>query len=278
MRPKELKRRAISLLRNNWAQAIVIILVYIVVYLVFLIAEMSVYYYLQYKGYLTEGMNYLTDYNSVFSFIGIGRICLGVLFAVPIHIGAKWWYLHAARGEQNGVNGMFVCYGNIRIFLKTLWIKFSVAVLVIIPAAPLMFCVYAVFRLLAYAIEGNGNQGIAVIMAFFAGLLFICLGMLYIIYCMNFALTDYLFCLNPDLSVMEAIKLSVSMMKNYKRELVSVIFSYIGWIPVAMLIFPLLFLLPYFAMTFTVAVNQIIENGEASDKLMCPARKPKPAR
>lgn len=278
MRPKEMKKQAMERLSDSWGQAVIIILAIIVIYLVFMLLEMSVYCLLQFNG-LADGTDYrLFSGNSVVTLISFFRLVLGFMVIAPALIGAKWWYLHTVRGEQNGVRSMFVCYANPRIYLKTLAVKSIVTGIYIVAGLPLIFCGYVIYRLLDGFSSEENNQTFIIIMAFFAAMLLVCLGLLYLLFTLKFALVDYLYVLNPDLRIRDIIKASERAMKNSRRPLIELMFSFMGWLLLCTLIFPILFVIPYFAMSYTVCINRIIIKNKILDRNMLLVREPKPAR
>lgn len=278
MRPKEMKKQAMARLSDSWGQAVVIILTIIVIYIAFMLMEMTLYYFLQSKG-LAETPDYrLFPDNGLLIFISAVRMILGYLVIVPAFIGAKWWYLHAVRGERNSIHSMFVCYKNPRIYFKTIAVESVVAVINTVAALPVLFCAYLIYRLLKDFLSGESNQTIIVIMAFFASVLLVCLSMLYLLFTLKFALVDYIYVLNPDLKIRDIVKASERTMKNWRRPLIELIFSFGGWILLCVLIFPALFVVPYFAMSFTVCINHIIVESGILDNNLLPVREPKPAR
>lgn len=277
LRPKDIKKHAMARLSDSWGQAAIIILVIMVIYIFFMLAEMALYYVLQGAG-LAEAADYqLFPRNGWLILISVLRMILGYLVIVPALVGAKWWYLHAVRGEQNGVRSMFVCYLNPHIYFKTVAMKSVVAAINLLAALPVLFCGYLVYRLMRDFLSGENNQTIIVIMAFFASLLMVCLSLLFILFSLKFALVDYLYALNPDLKIRDIIRASERVMKNCRRPLIELIFSFLVWIALCVLIFPVLFVIPYFAMSFTVCINRIIEENKILDRQL-QVREPKPAR
>lgn len=279
MRPKEMKKYAMGRLSDSWGLAVIVILTIIVIYIAFMLMEMSIYFFLQSNGTIEASDYRLFPDNNGMIIISVARMILGYLVMVPAMMGAKWWYLHAVRGERNSIHSMFVCYMNPQIYLKTVAVKSIIAVMGIVAALPVLFCAYLIYRLLKdFMGGGDSDHTLTVIMAFFAAVLLICLSLLYLLFILKFALVDYIYVLNPDLKILDIIRASNRVMKDRRRPLVELVVSFTGWILLCVLIFPALFVVPYFAMSFTVCINRIIEESRILDRNLLLVREPKPAR
>ena len=89
----------------------------------------------------------------------------------------------------------------------------------------------------------------------------------------RFAAAAYLFVLDPDASAKEIIEKSVRISKGKTDYLAEAVLSSARWLPLCILIFPAVFVIPYMRMMYTAAVNEMIvscendaDSGEDTEK------------
>ena len=263
LKTKTAKKDALNFLRNNWAQAIVVIFIIGVIHIIFSCAEAGIYNFFKTQNIVGDKDFWIFSSNKYMMLVTLGRLVFEFLLVSPIYMGAIWWYIHLVRGAKSNIVSVFVCYSNTAIFLKSIALKGITAILKLLALAPVCLCIYAQYRLINYSIQKGINNGVFILLAVCGGLFTICLICFYVLFCLRYALVDYIFVLNPDLEVMRIIKLSTIKMKHNKGKIVKIAFSFLVWIPSAILVFPLIFLVPYYAMAFTVMINDILGDGNA---------------
>ena len=266
MKTKQAKKTALRILSNNWGQAMVVVLVLIIIHVIFTTAETNIYYMLKSNGLVSSQDFKLLSHNKYIILVSIVRYLLEFVLITPAYMGSVWWFLHCVRGQNNSVQTMFVCYSNFNIFVKSLALKLCISLIKLVAFLPVCICAFLQYRLINYALIHGFNNGIFILLSACCGLFSLCLLCFYIIFILRYALVDYIFVLNPDLNVLDIIKASTKKMKNNKALVVKLPLSFLCWIPSALLVFPLIFLLPYYAMSFTVMINSIIVDDFTSKR------------
>jgi|GEM_PF-3663420 uncharacterized membrane protein len=185
-------------------------------------------------------------------------IMLLYVFTVPAIFGRCWCYMQTAKGNIAPANCLFSCFSTKGVFLRCLKLKILVDLKKLIVLTPML----VVFILECYFIRSilNSCKSRAVAFLFIMmGILFaLSLFLLYRIVTMRYLLVNYLFVSNPDGDIKYIIKKSTMLMKGYEKQITLLYLSFIGWVVLCVIIFPLLLVLPYYHMTMAEAVNQII--------------------
>lgn len=177
--------------------------------------------------------------------------------AKPFLYGVKWYRLQQVRGRSVHARSIFTCYGSWRRMGQIF--RFSAVFFVrrlyfILPVtAALGAGIYIVLGI-DPAGGGIGRAAAAAAILLLAGGL-ICLAVL-----LNrkFAAAPYLFVLDPKAPPKEIIDRSVRLAKGRGPYLSDALFAAAAWLPVCILVFPAVFVLPYGQTLYTAAINEVI--------------------
>ena len=187
--------------------------------------------------------------------------------ATPLYYGVCWYRIQQVQGNSVHARSIFSCYTSI----GKLWSVFrlnSILIIkklyVLIPAAGISaLCFY-----IAGIIENGASKGAE----YYAALILasaITAGMLCAVLIFNsqYSAVPYLYVLEHGRSASERIGISRKLMQGKKRYLSEVMLSLTGWLVPCLIIFPMIFIVPYMQMVYTAAINEIIlsrksEHGE----------------
>ncbi len=261
MKTNKIKKMALDVLTDNWGQALVVIFVLILIHAIFSFAEMSMNNVLSYYGFVSDDDFILWSQNKYLIMVSAVRAVLELIFICPIYMGAVWWYIHYVRGENNSVTSVFVCYSNGMIFFKSIVVKLLVFLIKLTVMIPICVCIYAQYKLIDYSLKRGVNDSVFILLAICCAIFTACLICFYVLFSLRYALVDYCFVLNPDTKISEIMKFSVKKMKNKKIQLIKIAVSFLWYIPACLFIFPLLFVLPYYAMSFSLVINNIMDDN-----------------
>lgn len=259
MKTSQIKKRAANCLTNHWVQAIAVVFILLAVNVAFTFLQASLGYLLLFGGRMEQQDFSLLSIDTYMLAINLAGLALSYFIYAPIYMGAVWWYLHCVRGENNRLSDIFVCFSNPHSYFRVLWIKFVSGMLRIAMMIPGIVCVYVEFRLLQYILDAGTVGGGIVAVFVLGGIFTICLMILGAVATLRVALVDYLYVINPDLKVAELLSLSNRKMKPRTKAAITLILSFIPWLPVVIFVFPLLFLAPYFAMSYAAFMNDAME-------------------
>ncbi len=91
----------------------------------------------------------------------------------------------------------------------------------------------------------------------FIGFTIIWLG-LFIRYCASLALAPYIMALNPRTSIFDACDLSAKLMDGHYGQYFSTVFSFIVYVPLLFLVYPLFVLYPFWAASYDLLIKDIM--------------------
>lgn len=247
-------------LTDNWGRSIVVVLMIFILNVAILLTERSIYEYYSFRG-INISYNLEDMYeNNILMLMVVIRVAAAFIVTFPVYTGGTWWFLHTVKGEKNELKEVYVCFSNIRIYLKSLLLSLSVCICRIIVAIPVFITSFMTVKMLNYAYTDYGpDNGKFAVLTGCSAALMVCLLFVYFYYSMGFVLSSYIFVSNPDLNVFKCIKMSQMLMKDKKGELLKLYLSFIPWIFVCVLVFPVFFVVPYFYMSLTVFANEIIK-------------------
>ncbi|MCM1024505.1 MAG: DUF975 family protein [Prevotella sp.] len=197
--------------------------------------------------------------------IAVTAAALVILFCVadPFVYGVKWYRLQHVRGRSVQARSMFSCYGSWKragqIFRLSAYL-FAGRLYFTVPLAALLGA--GIF--FADKIGANGNS---VVYSAAETLVFLLAGSLICaaaLFNCKYAAVTYLFVLDPDSPPKELIRKSAEISKGKTDYLIEAVLSSAKCLPLCVLIFPAVFVIPYMQMVYTAAVNEIILSGETS--------------
>ncbi len=185
--------------------------------------------------------------------------------AEPFRYGVKWYRLQQVRGNAVHARSIFSCYGSWKragqifrldayLFVRRMY--FTVPLIALFTAG-----VYLVNRI--EASENSVAYSAAAVLALLLAGSVICA---FTAFNCKYSAAGYLFVLDPDASPKELIDKSVRLSKGRSDYLIEAMLSSAIWLPFCILVFPLIFALPYMKMIYTAAVNEIILSEETEDQ------------
>ena len=258
-KPKELKKHVLERLMCCWGESCAVFFIISGELLAVALAVMLAY-------------DYLEDFSRtnfpVWLAAGITALLAMVLWlaVAPFTYGVRWYSIQQVRGNAVFARSMFSCYASLKKMLQVLKIN-GILILRRLPAFILVFgAVFAEFYMVNEAGRVVGQDSVlytvsAVLMLFLVAIgfcLFILLGLKY-------APVPYLYALEPASSPKEIIAKSKRIMKNNSWYIIETMGSMAGWLLPCILIFPMVFILPYSQMVYTAAINEIIEQEDKKE-------------
>ncbi|MDE6595007.1 MAG: DUF975 family protein [Oscillospiraceae bacterium] len=258
-KPKELKKHVLERLMCCWGESCAVFFIISGELAVVALAVMLAY-------------DYLEDFSSVDFPVWLAAgitalLAAGLWLAVaPFAYGVRWYSIQQIRGNAVFARSMFSCYASLKKMLQVLKLN-SILTLRRLPAF-ILICgaVFAEFYMVNEAGMVIGQDSVlytasAVLMLFLAAIGFC----FYMVLGLKYAPVPYLYALEPASSPKEIIAKSKRIMKNNSRYIVETMCSMAGWLLLCILIFPMVFILPYSQMVYTAAINEIIEQEDKKE-------------
>lgn len=252
-KPKELKKHVLERLMCCWGECCAVFLIIAGELLALILALMLVYDYF---------VKFSDADLPVWLAAAITAASAALLWVAvaPFSYGVKWYRIQQIRGNAVFARSMFSCYASLKKMLQVLKLN-SMLTLRRIPSLVIIGgAITAGF----YMINESGkftaqdsfsyraSAAVMLLLAATGFCLFIVLGLKY-------APAPYLYALEPDSSPKEIIAKSKMIMKNNYQYLTDTMLSMAGWLVTCILIFPMVFIVPYTQMIYTAAINEIIE-------------------
>ncbi|MCX7657811.1 MAG: DUF975 family protein [Oscillospiraceae bacterium] len=259
MEIKKIKKHAIDLLYQNWAQPVAIILIVLVFYISFSFGQSSFLNFMLLKGIIQKEDISLFSTNPYVLFSNALKLLVCFFVLTPVYIGAMWWFLRYAKGEKNSISIIFICYANARIYFKTLLLKASITFLRILAALPACFFGAVSAKLFKITMLKDGGNGLYAALAVCFALLAVLSAVLFVFVYLRYALAEYIFVTDPDMKISRILKLSASKMKGNEEFFIKLYLSFLWWVPSMVLVFPAFFVVPYYAMAHTVTARTLLE-------------------
>lgn len=144
----------------------------------------------------------------------------------------------------------------IRIALRSsLVLNFLKAVML----TPAVFSIFMIYRQSLRNRTAEMTSLSLFIFMLFIGFTIIWLGF-YIKYCASLALTPYIMSLNPRTNIFDACDLSAKLMEGHYGQYFSMIASFVVYLPLLLLVFPIFVLYPFWAASYDVLIKDIMGN------------------
>lgn len=252
-KPKELKKYVLERLMCCWGESCAVFFIIFGELLVVALALMLAYDYL---------VNFSSaDFPAWLAAAITALLAVGLWLAVaPFTYGVRWYRIQQVRGNAVFARSMFSCYASLKKMLRVLKLN-SMLTLRRFPVF-ILICgaVSAEFYMVNEAGKVMGQDSFLYTASAALMLLLAAIGFcIFMILGIKYAPVPYLYALEPDSSPKEIISKSKRLMKDNSRYIIETMRSMTGWLVPCILIFPMVFILPYSQMVYTAAINEIIE-------------------
>lgn len=218
-------------------------------------------YKIKTDGLANEKIIKVIIYSTVF-------IVISCIIKIPFNFGKCWYMLQNAKGNTVQASSLFICYTSKKRFFTTIQMEIVLSIKKILFGVPLIAIGVLEFLLWDMIIEKYGSFWYTVSIVFII-LTACCLLAVYYIFTLRYRLVPYIYALNPDIPSKEIIKTGEKMMYGRETYMIEIIMSMVKWFIPCILIFPAIFIVPNMMLTYSGAVNEIIENyySDYSDKI-----------
>lgn len=246
-----IKRTAKSQLRNNWVSAIIVAVLFMLS-----IGFFAVLFSLVLNIFL--GVNKCA---LALKLIAFALFCVAAFATVvPLFHGMLRWFWYLGLEKRLPLGNLFYCFSDIRLYVKTLFFYVMllgriamISVLAILPAAILRILP----EILERFVPNIDSYGMLI---YFASVILLVIGLaVAFIFSMKYFAAPVLSVIDEEKGIDEILGIAVEL-KLSKGSCVVFIASFLGWIALSYLGLPLLYTLPYFLMSYVVAVRFAVTN------------------
>lgn len=260
IRVKDAKSKALSRLSDCWGKAAAVVFFLLLIDMTLICGHILAVLLLSGAGILEAQV--FPNWSGVLWMVNLLFYILRSLLLSPAKLGGMGWFLYSIRGEENPVRSIFIFFSSLRRYWRAVWITLLVGMIRLAAAAPLCGGVYLLLLLIRRAVRYNSAP--LVVLSVLAGILCLCLLGLFVWFSLRFSAASCLFTLNPERSAWETVGTSWKMMRGRESQLVKLAASFGGWFVLCLLVFPIIFVIPYYLMAYCALMNRIItETGSA---------------
>lgn len=256
-KPKELKKHVLERLMCCWGESCAVFFIISGELAAVALAVMLVY-------------DYFVNFSSTVFPVWLAAAMVALLAAglwaavAPFAYGVRWYMIQQIRGNAVFARSMFSCYASLKKMIQVLKLN-SMLTLRQLPAF-ILICgaVAAEFYIVNNAVMDMEQDSFLYAAAIVLMILLAAIGFcLFMALGLKYAPVPYIYALEPSSPPKKIIEKSKRIMKNNSRYLVETMCSMAGWLLPCILIFPMIFIVPYSKMVYTAAINEIIEqDGE----------------
>lgn len=176
---------------------------------------------------------------------------------IPLKYGTAWFYFQEAHSTSIPGAGFFSCYMHRKHIRGTLALEFTViAKRIVVAVFPIAFIVFMAWHFKWLLEQDASAAAVSLAVLAITGALLV---FMYIIYHLRYIFVPYLYASDPEKSPKEIIAESVRVAKGSRIGIIRLVFSLAPLWVSCLLIFPLIFVIPYTKMTFAAAAAEIFD-------------------
>lgn len=270
----DIKKEALFHLKGRWGISILSCLLYFILltFLAFLVLGYEIFNTITTPAIINETVYQSSTSNLLFS---INQL-LNLLIVGPLTIGLSMFFLNLVRGTDIKLKDLFFGFKKfLKSFLLSLVIgiyKFLWALAIILPFIIFSFIIFLVMAFNENPYTTSANE---ISFRFFFGvvlfvILYIVVILCYYMLTSRYRLSYYIYIDNNDKDVLACIKESKEMMKGFKKKLLLMYISFIGWYLLSCLTIGIgfLWLIPYIQTSTAVFYDNLkIAYSEEEEKI-----------
>lgn len=204
-------------------------------------------------------------------------LIISYLCSVPLYFGIRWYFWQAANDNVMPICSLFSCYSSLSSMMRCLKLKLAIDLrrlaLLLVLAVP----AYIEIRLARYLWNVSG-KGLPAQIALAGGCIIVtlCLLALYMVITARYIPVGYLLADEPDSTPSEIIAKSINTVNKKFASLMLTYLSFWKSILSALLIMPVIFLIPYFYIITALFIREcVLENTPSEDSPAKSQRKEK---
>ena len=210
-------------------------------------------------------------------FLALAAVILIISYfcSVPLYFGIRWYFWQAANDNVMPICSLFSCYASPSSVMRCVKLKLAIDLKRLAVFAVLSVPAYIEIRLARYLWSVSG-QSLPVHIALAGGcaVVTLCLFALYLVLTARYIPVGYFLADEPDSSTSEIIEKSINTVKKKFASLMLTYLSFRKTILSALLIMPVIFLIPYFYIITALFIRECVsESTPSEDDTAVPQRK-----
>lgn len=275
----KIKENAKRALAGNWGKAIAILLILFAVSMLFVFFEALFYWIFQFTGqtgpvlsldFIPPDYPLLSQARTIRlapQLVSLASMACGLLVLSPLSLGVTQWYYRAVGGETADASAVFQFFSQKGLYFKSVWYHVQITVRSFLWGVLLFAPGFVLFALCSYYLERPGENENLQLTALSFGLVLSCVllvlcTLVLILVLLRYFLTPYYLVHRPDLTVSQAIQLSIRGTREQKGNLLLFGLSFLPWMLLGLLVVPLLYVLPYLMASRALYAKVLITREE----------------
>lgn len=275
-----IKQNAKRALTGNWGKAIAILLILFAVSMLFVFFEALFYWIFQFTGqtgpvlsldFIPPDYPLLSQARTISlapQLVSLASMVCGLLVLSPLSLGVTKWYYATAGGEAADASAVFHFFSQRGLYFKSVWYHVQITVRSFLWGAALFAPGLVLFALCSYYLERPGEDMQLTAISF--GLVLSCVllvlcALVLILVLLRYFLAPYYLVHRPELTVSEAIQLSIQGTREQKGNLLLFGLSFLPWALAGLLVLPLLYVLPYLMASRALYAKVLITREERKE-------------
>lgn len=251
------RRMAAERLKNCWGECVGEVFIVTAVLTMAVLAFLTVTEILFRCGVISFGVGDLGKGGWRLGLAALIYLFLLYVALIPLKYGTAWFYFQEAHSTSIPGSGFFSCYMHRKHIKGTLTLEFMVISRRIgVAVFPIAFIAVMTWHF-RWLLDQDPTAA-AVSLAVFAvtGALLV---FMYIIYHLRYIFVPYLYASDPERAPKEIIAESIRVAKGSRFGIIKLVFSLAPLWVCCLVVFPLIFVIPYTKMTFAAAAAEIFD-------------------
>lgn len=260
----EIKGIARQQLSQCWAECVSILLIELGMVVVFVLSLLLVTKFCYSFGIIDFDIDHIVSQGTLPFFISVViAVAAASILVAPLSYGINWFYMQAVLGRKAPASSFFACYTNKTLFKRVMKLHGMVSLRKFLMFVPLSLLIIAELVFMELVLKKTEDSFIySVIVCCFilisAGAMFV-----YILVTMRYGLVKFIYALDPEKPAEHIIKESAGCIAGNESYILEIFLSVGLWVASCIMIFPVVYAVPYIKMTAAVAAKDLIDyNGD----------------
>jgi len=270
---RKIKKNAVSALSGRWVQAVCASLIILCLMALFIMVEALTGQLLGASGYveadisLSPYVSNVPDTSSTALALTATFAVAAYLLAIPIEMGLFRFGFQTASAKPARIGSLFYYFRGPGLYLKSLMLRTHIisrsilwTALCCAPGAALVYFDLTVLKVYtSVSQEQYTGQFTAIILLWIGGILIFLGIILGIVLSGRYFAAPYLLIEQPDMGILQAIKISVRYTKSRRGDIFLFRLSFLPWLVSCIALIPALYVVPYYSTARSLYAKYVIE-------------------
>lgn len=184
---------------------------------------------------------------------------VGFIIITPLYYGIKWCYFQIAKGKTAPVSGAFFGYLEIHRWFKALVLSAVISLRKLVIYLPFGIMSAVGVFIASELIANTDSRVTETFIHMGTAVLLICAYVIFLLLTVKYEAVPFIYAENPDKNPFEILREGISLMDGSKAVYSAMIISYVPFMVLCILGFPIVILSPIFNMARAYTCARIID-------------------